>query len=124
VAVGLGGEVLKELPEEELLERSAWRLDGSYAERSGPFSALEQIASYPGENPPDYELTNQFESRVRLVCLTQAYRPPASYLEQGHAINIQPLLSKDLSCQDWWSVDLTVNDVGQITGVFLVLGEP
>ena len=123
VALGLGGEVLAEVPEADLADPSVWVLEGPSAQGSGSFSPLEQIATYPGENPPDYELTNQFESRLRFVCLTEPRRPPATYLEQGHAINIQPLPSKDMSCGDWWSVDLTVNEVGQITGVFLVLGE-
>lgn len=49
-------------------------------------------------------------------------RPPADAFASGRQISITPTGQSD-SCLDWWSVDLFVNDVGQIWGVSLQQSE-
>jgi hypothetical protein len=124
VAIGLGGEVVTEVPERDLTDPSRWVMNRPYAQRTGHFSALEQIASTPGDDPTDYELSDHLQSPPRDTCAPEPNTPPATYLQQGRAVSIEPLPSKSRSCMDWWSVDLTLNHDGLITGVFLVLGEP
>lgn len=123
VALGLGGVVRKQVAVADLADRSAWVLAGPYAQSTGPFSALEQIAQQPGASVRDYTLTGDLTSSKRF-CSPDPDTPPADYLREGHVLSIQPPAGKDRTCQEWWSIDLTYDDTGRITGVFLVLGEP
>ncbi len=62
-------------------------------------------------------------SSARLLCASQPAGPPPKFRD-SHLITIQPDISEELLCSEWWSVDLAVNDDGRITGVLLTLGDP
>jgi hypothetical protein len=119
VALGLGDSVRGFLREGETAEPSAWELPGPYGQWTGPFSALEYLAGSGGE----FDVSNEVGTRSRMVCATEPSGPPPKFRD-AHLISIQSDASEDASCLEWWSVDLAVNDAGQITGVLLTLGDP
>jgi hypothetical protein len=119
VALGLGDSVRAFLDEGETADPSAWELPGPYGQWTGPFSALEYLAEAGGE----LDVSNGVDTRARRVCATKPAGPPPKFRD-SHLISIQPDVSEELLCPDWWSVDLAVNNDGQITGVSLTLGDP
>lgn len=119
VSIGLGGDIRGELTELETHDKDAWLIDGTYAAHSGPFSALAQVA----EHPQGHVLSNDPSFGAREVCAPSPTGPPAE-LAELRLISIQPADDLQRSCATWWSVDLLVNEVGQIEGVFLTLAEP
>jgi hypothetical protein len=93
---------------------SAWHLEGEYAERGGPFSALDVLAGSGG----------YFEVHRGIVgtCPTGDDDPP-SELAGLRAISLTvPEASID-SCMNWWGVTLFL-DGDAIRGVALRLGSP
>ena len=119
VALGLGNSVRRFLGERETADPSAWELPGPYGQWTGPFSALEYLTEAEG----DLDVGNEVNTRARQMCATQPAGPPPKFRD-SHLISIQPDVSEELSCFDWWSVDLAVNDDGRITAVLLTLGDP
>jgi hypothetical protein len=118
VALGLGDSVRGFLGEGESADPSAWELPGPYGQWTGPFSALEYLAEAGG----DLDVGNEVNTRARQMCATQPAGPPPKFRD-SHLISIQPDVSEELLCSEWWSVDLAVNDDGRITGVLLTLGD-
>lgn len=105
-AIALGGAQRAHL--------AAWQLDGEYAERSGPFSALDVVAASGG----------YYEVRRGVVgtCPGGSAKAPAE-LAGLRAITLTVPEDSIDSCMSWWAVTLFV-DHDRIRGVALRLGSP
>ncbi|MDP2775835.1 MAG: hypothetical protein Q8O61_19935 [Nocardioides sp.] len=100
---------------EEVAQLSAWELKTDYAERSGPFSALDVLAASGGY----YELHRGVDN----TCFTGAAEPP-SELEGVRAISLSVSADTFSSCIGWWAVTLFLDEQDRIAGVALRLGSP
>jgi len=120
VQVGLGDSIRKQIPNGagpgETQDPHAWVLRMRYyAARTGPVSPLELLRQSKG----DYVLS----VGPHPPCLGLEVTPPEE-LRGSRQISIQPNPADIDTCLDWWSVDLFVNDVGQVVGVTVTLSEP
>lgn len=93
---------------------AAWRLDAEYAERGGPFSALDVLASSGGY----YEVHRGIVG----TCPGGNAKAPAE-LAGLRAISLTVPEDAIDSCMNWWGVTLFL-DGGDIGGVALRLGSP
>lgn len=93
---------------------TAWELDTLYAERGGPFSALDVIAGSGG----------YFELHRGTVtgCADEVSVPPA--MKAFRSISLTSPRETTDACLDWWSVTLYVDRDDLIRGVALRLGSP
>jgi hypothetical protein len=116
VGIGLGGRLVKTLTPEQLSDPAQWRspLNG-YAARTGLVSALDLLR--------EHAVTRQITDAPDSPCASVLQPALASLTGGGHRVRIQPP-EGSTSCLDWWSVDLYVNDVGQVVGVDVILSEP
>lgn len=119
VSLGLADRLLARRSAEELVDVRAWLVDAGpegFRERSGPFSALELLAS-AGEtvvsigphgscNTPDPPI------------------PAPAGLAGLRIVSIQPVPGAVAACMQWWSVDLYVTPAGEISAVTLDMGAP
>jgi hypothetical protein len=92
--------------------RVCGRADG-YAGRTCPFSAVGVLAGYDGEitvttHPPSHPCLHLAQAPEELV----AYR------------TLVLTATASLTCVDYFAVELSVNDVGQIVAVHTLLTEP
>ncbi len=101
--------------EAERADLGAWEIDTAYAERSGPFSALDLLARSGGY----YELAGG----VNAGCFTDKGTRPTK-LVGLRAISFAAPSDTVSSCLEWWSVTLFLNDQHEIQGVSLRLGSP
>lgn len=99
--------------ERERLE--AWRPETDYAERTGPFSALDVVASSGGY----YEL----HRGIARTCASGKVEAPHE-LAGLRAITLSAPADTTDSCSDWWAVTLFLDGDGKIRGVALRLGSP
>lgn len=113
VALGLGPDIDRIVSYELLAEPSTWSIDrpDGYAEFSGPFSALERVASS--------------DARDGIVgphahCAGPPQAAPDGF-EDARRVSLQR--TDATSCIDWWSVDLFLLD-GSIVAVTLSLFGP
>ena len=114
VDLGLGDQLYSRIRESEVSDPSAWELCSSYAERSCPMSALEELSAWDGEQVLSY-------GRPDNRCF--AGEQPSA-LTGELPLRIEPKRPPDTDCNSYWSVDLYLNDVDQITEVVLRLGSP
>ncbi len=93
---------------------AAWELDTLYAERGGPFSALDVVASSGG----------YFELHRGTVtgCAGEVSDPPA--MKAFRSISLTSPRETTDACMDWWSVTLYLDEDDLIRGVALRLGSP
>jgi hypothetical protein len=96
------------------VQLTAWDLDTRYAERSGPFSALDVVAGSGGY----FEL----HRGVVPTCATQSDNSPAG-LASLRAITLTAPKDTISACMQWWGVTLFL-DGNLIAGVALRLGSP
>lgn len=94
---------------------SGWRVGTGYAERSGPLSALDLVASSGGR----YEL----HPGVVATCGTDRDGRPAT-MAGLRAITIAPDPATTGSCMDTWGVTLFLDGADRIAGVALRVGSP
>jgi hypothetical protein len=112
VSLGLANRFVRTITEPNNYD--AWTLDlAGYADRVGQISALRLLR----ENAGNLRISNNL--RAREICGAETVQPPPSLTGGGRLVSIQP---RDRNCMDWWSVDLFVNDVGQVVGVNVTLG--
>lgn len=110
-----GGPTGVTLGPDELGDLAAWQIDTLYAERSGPFSALDVVASSGGYF--------QLYRGVRGTCgFGEADRPPR--LAGLRAITLTSPRDTVTSCMQWWAVTLFLDSSHRIAGVALRLGAP
>jgi hypothetical protein len=115
VSLGLGGRYVRTLDGDDRVDPQKWRLSlRGYAEASGTISALRLLL----DNARDAHVSN----RPPPPCAVHT-DPGLRLTGGGRLVRIQPRL-RATSCIEWWSVDLFVNDVGQVVGVNVNLGAP
>lgn len=93
----------------------AWRIDTAYAERRGPFSALDVVAASGGW----YEL----HRGVAGTCGTSPPGAPAA-LAGLRAVTLTAPADTVSSCLQQWAVTLFLDHADRIAGVGLRLGSP
>lgn len=98
----------------ERADLAAWRLDTLYAERSGPFSALDLLATSGGY----YRL----HRGTSAGCSGDAGDPPA--MAAFRSISLTSPRDTTGACMDWWGVTLYLDEDDLIRGVGLRLGAP
>lgn len=103
------------LGEAERADLAAWELGALYAERTGPFSALDTVASSGGY----YEL----HDGVVGTCPSGRGKTPPE-LAGVRAISLTAPSDTISSCLEWWGVTLFLDDENRIRGVALRLGSP
>ncbi|MGA8845031.1 MAG: PASTA domain-containing protein, partial [Nocardioides sp.] len=106
-STSLAGSELGELP--------GWELDTVYAERSGPFSALDTLAQSGGY----YEL----HDGVAGACSGGNDKAPPE-LDGLRAISLTSPDDVTSACLEWWAVTLFLDPQDRIRGVALRLGSP
>lgn len=99
----------------ELGELAAWELDTGYAERSGPFSALDTLALSGGY----YEVRDG----VAGTCPAGNDKAPPE-LDGLRAISLTAPDDVTSACLEWWGVTLFLDPQNLIRGVALRLGSP
>ena len=99
----------------ELTDPTAWRIGTGYAERTGPFSALEVLASSAGY----FEL---HPGVVPTCSHVNAEAPPE--LVGLRAVTLTPAPDTVQACMQWWGVTLFLDSQDRIRGVALRLGSP
>lgn len=115
IALGLGDTLVKTVSPAKSRTADAWVLDTTgYAEREGSVSALDLVRNNLGNL--------RVTSGPHPTCVGPTAEVPRSLSNGGSLVSIQP--RRYSTCIDWWSVDLFVNDVGQIVGVNVSLGSP
>lgn len=100
----------------EVLDPASWRVCtsfGGYAGRVCPFSAVEVLADHPGT-------VVTTSAKPRHSCLHAD--PPPRRLAAYRSVVLTG--AEEMSCMDYFAVQLFVNDVGQVIAVDLVLTEP
>lgn len=113
ITLYLGGSPVTTLAGRDVGDHAAWRIcpeGGSYAGALCPFSALDVLAEHEGElavtaERPEHPCAHP--TRPRVV---------------AHSVTLTP--REPQSCTSYFGVQLHVNDVGQVTGVDLVMAEP
>ena len=100
----------------ELADLAAWRIGTSYAERSGPFSALDTTAQSGGY----YRLRRG----VPKTCPSTLNTGAPAELAGLRAISLIAPRDTMSSCMQWWAVTLVLDDADKIRGVGLRLGSP
>ncbi|WP_121252104.1 PASTA domain-containing protein [Nocardioides ferulae] len=109
---GLAGTNLDEAARTDL---SAWQLHTTYAERGGPFSALDVVAASGGY----YELTRG----VAGTCPAGEGEAPPE-LAGLRALSLTAPRDVTDSCMEWWGVTLFLDGEDHIRGIALRLGSP
>ncbi len=103
------------LPSAQLADLGAWRLEGGYAEQTGPFSALDTVARSGGY----YRL----HRGILPTCgFGNGQAPPA--LGGLRALTLSAPKDVTMACMEWWGVTLFLDHDDQIRGVALRLGSP
>jgi hypothetical protein len=103
------------LDRSERADLSSWQVGSSYAERNGPISALDVVASSGGY----YEL----HQGVVGTCPREQGEAPGE-LTGLRAISLTAPSDTVNSCIDWWGVTLFLTEGDEIRGVALRLGSP
>jgi hypothetical protein len=103
------------LSRDELGELASWELQTEYAERSGPFSALDVLAESGGW----YELR---EGVAGTCPETTGEAPPG--LEGLRTLTLSSPADVTSACLEWWGVTLFLDAQDRIRGVALRLGSP
>ena len=97
------------------MELTAWEVGTGYAERIGPFSALDLVAASGGY----YNL----HAGVAGTCPRGEGKAPPE-LAGLRTISLTAPTATTSSCMDWWGVTLFLSADHQIRGVALRLGSP
>ncbi|WP_183095461.1 PASTA domain-containing protein [Nocardioides stalactiti] len=108
-----GGPTSAMISPEDRSSLAAWSLDALYAESSGPFSALDLVASTGGR----FEVHDGIPG-----CFTGDGVP-------AELADLRPIsITRDAdlvgACLDWWAVTLFVDEDDRIRGVALRMGSP
>ncbi len=103
------------LASDALGELMAWELNTGYAERSGPFSALDTLAESGGY----YNL----REGVVGTCPSGVGKAPPE-MDGLRAISLTAPDDVTSACSEWWGVTLFLDSHDRIQGVALRLGSP
>jgi hypothetical protein len=115
VRLGLGSELHQARNRAQLADPEAWIIDeDEFRAYSGPFSALdvgaraESTVVSVGEHPH---------------CVNPPVPPPDDLADHDR-VSVQPVMDEQDSCLQWWTVDLFLDETGQIEAITLDLWEP
>lgn len=130
VQLGLGEEVLRTLDATAAADASSWRLDTdqrSFRGRTGPFSALSTLTAHvdgAGQDP-GLRLSGDLQASVgeHPHCASRPQPTPPG-LETLERISLQPARGSVSSCIGWFTVDLFLDDSGEVVAVTTDLWEP
>ena len=116
VHLGLGPELRLIRTREELGDPEAWRIEVEDHFRGwvGPFSALELAGDAVGVTVSEGEHSH---------CASPPVPPPPTLVDLRR-VSFQPDPVPDDTCIYWWTVDLFVNDDGEVEAVTLDRWEP
>jgi len=115
VALGLGPTLLKEVKAESLADPTEWELNvEEFRAYVGGFSALRNL-----ESLDDYVVTVGPHPH----CASGPMDAPVGY-EAMKRVSVQPVLGRNDSCLMWFTVDLFVDDSGEVAAITLDLWEP
>ena len=114
VSIGIEDHTHSVLGDDDLVRLGAWSIDASYAERTGPFSALDIVAGSGGY----YELHRGIEPTCGFGV---GDAPPE--LTGLRAISLTASWETTSACMDWWGVTLFLEG-DTVRGVSLRLGSP
>lgn len=109
------GWTAKSLGVDERSDLSSWQLHTGYAEATGPFSALDVLASSGGY----FEL----HRGVSPTCPSGNGKAPPG-LAGLRPISLTAPADTTMACSEWWAVTLFLDRENQIHGVALRLGSP
>lgn len=118
ISLGLGNKLVRTISPTESTRDAAWvlALDG-YAQRDGTVSALKLLR----QNADNRHI--ETDASMDEICPDDdPGEAPSALTGGGTRVSIQPRRSN--ICLNWWSVDLYINDVGQVVGVNVSLGSP
>jgi len=113
ILIGLGDQLLEERTASELTTTTSWQLTlEGFRARSGSFSAIDL-------------LQGGHELQVMVGPHDHCASPPAPISEQIEFTSHLSLQATGIdSCLDWFTVDLFLNDAGQVAAITLDLWEP
>lgn len=123
VRLALGPDVITTRTPAALADPNAWAVDnpdGHFRAREGAFSALETLARHRETSGPDAFRTGAGEHPH---CAGPPMEPPAETDGLRH-VWIQPAPGTIDSCLRWFTVDLYLDDQGEVRVVSLDLWEP
>lgn len=118
VTLYLGNELIRVLDAADAADRDAWDVcpgSGSYAEATCPFSAVRTLRG----GADDFNVSGDVPAES--VCPNELVPSPTNV--DGPIVGSITIGSIQ-SCMDYAAVVIYANDVGQITGVNLLLGSP
>lgn len=129
IHLGLGPHLLKALPADEIGNPASWQINPRKGFRAwtGPFSALKDIrfhvehAGDPRWLRPSGEL--QYLAGPHPHCAGPP-QPAPTELENLQRISIQPAADSITTCVAWFTVDMFVNEHGDIVAVTFDRWEP
>lgn len=111
--MGLGPNLLATRSADELTDPTNWQLDlEAFRGYVGPFSALEQLG-------------NADQITTMVGPHDHCASPPAPIADELRGLRHLSLQPTGIdSCLQWWTVDIFVDDAGDIAGITLDLWEP
>jgi hypothetical protein len=116
VDVGLGRRLVLQRSPTELRDPEAWKIHVKYFRAyGGPFSALRLMAEERGPL--------QVSVGPHAHCASPPVPPPRR-VETLRRVSVQPQLPKVESCLQWWTVDVYVDEIGEVHAVTLDAWEP
>lgn len=127
VQIRLGPRVVATLTPESAQRPNAWTIEGDYAGRMGPFSALTAIARHVDGNDVDPALRTSGELSLTAGPHSHCASPPDETppeLQNLRQVSIQPAERSITSCLGWFSVDLFLTTNGSVRAATVDFWEP
>ena len=114
VALGLGPDIVRTVRRDDLADASAWTFDlDGFRRRSGTISMLEEFLRTSAVVAGDFA-----------ACLNpvSSKQPRPTEMIGYHRVSARP--NEQTRCKDWYSVDLFLDETGQIVAMTLDWVEP
>jgi hypothetical protein len=117
IDVGLGPVVLSEVRATEVADSGAWTIPIAHHQAwTGPFNPLWQLEFHPAAG---YDVSVGAHPH----CANPPRLPPVGYAEHRR-VSLQPTADSYTSCLEWFTIDLFLDDAGDVAAVTLDLYEP
>lgn len=112
--LGFNGSPARTIGFREWRDAAAWRLHPGYGPHGDAITPMDLIS----ENADNLRISR---SPQQNACLpAEDIKVAPAIVGGGGLVSVQP--RHYASCRDWWSVDLSISDDGQIVGVNVFLG--
>lgn len=126
--LGLSRDLMATLNSANLADASAWVIEAqSFRAYSGPFSALESLQAHARESGGQSVRRRGGAFQVSLGNHSHCASPPVPApmgFEEHRRVSVHPAESSIDSCLSWFTVDLFVDQDGQVAAVTLDVWEP